>query len=536
MNRKQRRGLGKAGRGAPTSVSAQLLAHAGQVGPPIGVPGKASPIEVALRRHKAGDLDGAEAAYRRLLEENPEHPRALHLLGLVLHQRGRPAEAVELIGKSIELDPRDPEAHNNLGNALRKLGRIDEAVARYRQAIACHPRFAGAYSNLGLALRQEGRMAEAVAAFRQALAIDPNLPEAYNGLARTGRFAEQPPEIEKMEALLARGGLLAGEKRVAHFTLAKYYDDCGHYDRAFDNARAANALKGCAFDAAAHRRLVDRIIASFPAHFLRREHTPPPYPSPEPGSAGVSPANAPWGEEREGVKPIPIPIFVFGMPRSGTTLVEQILASHPLVFGAGELNVIEREAERLGFAAGPPTSEAVAGLRECFLEALSERGGSATHVVDKSPFNFLWLGVIALAFPAARLVHCTRDAEDTCLSIYFTDFTLQRPFTADLKSIGLYYREYERLMAHWRRVLPGSVLNVVYEDLVANQETSTRTLLDHCGLPWDERCLAYFKTERQVATPSDWQVRLPLYATSVGRARHYEAHLGPLREGLAGAV
>lgn len=504
MNRKQRRGLGKAGRGAPPNLSAQLLAHAGQAAVP------ASSLDAALMSHKAGNLDHAEAVYRRILEEDPNNARALHLLGLILHQRGRPLEAVELIEKSIALDPRDPEARNNLGNALRKLGRIEDAVAQYRAAIARHPRFAGAYSNLGLALRQAGRMTEAVAAFRQALAIDPSLAEAYNGLARTGRFAERAPEIERMEALVSCGGLSVAEKRVAHFTLAKYYDDCGAYDRAFDNAKEANALKERGFDARTHRRLVDRIIATFSEDTLRE-----------------APAFDTGGRR---------PIFVFGMPRSGTTLVEQILASHPDVFGAGELNVIERELEAYDFASGAPSMDVRVRLRERFGEAVGERPGAARRVVDKSPFNFLWLGAIALAFPEAHLIHCMRDAEDTCLSIYFTDFTRQRAFTADLASIGLYYREYRRLMDHWRRVLPRPILHVVYEDLIRDQEAATRTLLDHCELAWDERCLSYFKTERHVATPSDWQVRLPLYATSVGRARHYERYLGPLRQGLAGGA
>ena len=237
-----------------------------------------------------------------------------------------------------------------------------------------------------------------------------------------------------------------------------------------------------------------------------------------------------------------VPVFVVGMPRSGTTLAEQILASHPCACGAGELHdigqIVIKLAEGLGGPEQYPNSlgrldpAPVRALAEAYLDQLRQRCGEAARVVDKMPLNYQHLGVIAALFPRARVVHCRRDPIDTCLSCYFQDFARPLPFGPDLAHLGHHYREYERLMAHYTRVLPLPLFELRYEELTADQEAVSRRLLDFCGLDWDDRCLRFHETARTVNTSNALQVRQPLYRSSVGRWKRYEAHLAPLLEAL----
>jgi hypothetical protein len=318
------------------------------------------------------------------------------------------------------------------------------------------------------------------------------------------------------------------ERSLFCFTLAGEHARAGHTDEAFAAYRQAYELRrgllqdrGQAFDAARHRAYVDRLIAAFDPAYFRR-------------AAG-------WGSDSE------LPVFVVGMPRSGSTLVEQILASHPQVFGAGELGELPRLTARLAKAAGsadpqrtplPLPDEATARqLAAALLGQLTRLGGGATRVVAKTLENFLLLGVIATLFPRARVIHCRRDPLDVALSCYFQNFQ-SLDFTWSLDDIAAYYREYERLMAHWHRVLPLPIHEVCYEDLVRRQEEVSRALLAHCGLDWDERCLAFFENRRAVRTASTLQVRKPISTQSIGRWQRYRAHLGPLLSALGeqGAV
>ena len=247
-------------------------------------------------------------------------------------------------------------------------------------------------------------------------------------------------------------------------------------------------------------------------------------------------------EKVEFGNPSELPVFIVGMPRSGTSLVEQIAASHPDVYGAGELDDMRRIAVALSARLGtsetypevvrrldPITTRAIA---EEHLAQLRTHSAAAARITDKLPINFHRLGLAAILFPRARLIHCMRDPLDTCVSCYFQEFAHGQPFAYDLGYLGRFYRDYERLMAHWHRVLPGKILDIPYEALIADQEGWSRKLIDFLGLPWDDRCLAFYKKERLVRTASFWQVRQPIYASSVGRWRHYAKHLRPLFEGL----
>ncbi len=300
--------------------------------------------------------------------------------------------------------------------------------------------------------------------------------------------------------------------------MAKLHDEGGDYDEAFHCFRAGNDLRkaGHRYQPEEESLFVDRLMASFNKEL--------------------------FGEKERIGNRSERPVFIVGMPRSGTTLVEQILASHPQVHGHGELEemaeLVRGLSERLGSRQPYPEcvktlDEITAGsLAEAHLAQLERHGCGVVRSIDKMPHNFLHLGLIALLFPRARLIHCLRDPLDTCLSCYFQDFGSRHRFSCDLEQLGRCYRNYQRLMAHWHATLPRPILDVPYEGLVHDQELWCRKLIDFLGLPWDERCLTYYKTERPVLTSSAWQVRQPIYTSSVGRWRHYAKHLGPLFSSL----
>jgi hypothetical protein len=374
-------------------------------------------------------------------------------------------------------------------------------------------------------LEAQGKFDEALAEFQEVRRLDPANSMALaslSKLAAAGHYQPSDADRRTMEQLVARPDLPAEDRCRLHFALAWILDRPGSYDPAFAHVRRANELRreiercrGVSFDLDAHRRLVDRLIAVFtPAYFERVRS---------------------FGSDSE------LPVFIVGMLRSGTSLVEQILASHPEVHGAGELNDIERMIQSL------PERLAKEGYPECLarldtgtartladqhLDKLRQLGGAAARVIDKLPFNFLHLGLIATLLPRSRIIHCRRDARDTCLSCYFQNFADPHPFALDLGLLGRYYREYERLMAHWARVLPLAVFELHYEELTANQEAISRELVAFCGLEWDERCLRFHESNRVVRTASTLQVRQPMYQSSVGRWKHFEAYLVPLLDAL----
>ena len=473
-------------------------------------------LDLGVEHHNAGRLAEAESVYQKILRAAPNQPVALRLLGTVAHQLGNNEAAVDLVTKAIAVNPNDAEAHNNMGNALRRLGRVEEAVSSFRKAVSLMPDFAGAYSNLGLTLRQLGDFTGAAEEFRKALRLAPNLAEAWSGLARTGRLTFREDEAVQAEAVLTAGTLSRSDRRHLHYALGKYYDDTEAWDQAFLHFTSANNLRDIAATADGPVALMASMVQA---------------------AAEVD------GSQTHQIKPAPgdpVPVFIFGMPRSGTTLAEQILASHPLVEAGGELNIIEATLSRIapGFRDGKApkpsdiTKEMLAEVRRRFFDCFPEGNTERRYLTDKSLFNFIHFPVLRQAFPDGKFVHCRRDPLDTCLSIYFTDFKQDRAFTTDLESIGTVYRAYRDTVERWRQSDPGCFHEFDYEAVLDDQETEIRHLLDGCGLPWESACLQFFETKRQVATPSDWQVRLPIFSTSRGRWRHYEKSLAPLIKAL----
>ena len=464
------------------------------------------------RRFEAA-RESLDAACRALPAHAPSHNN----LADALRELGRLNDAAASLRRAIEIDPDYARAHYNLGNVLRLLDRPDEALAHYRRALELDPDDAQAAANIGNLAMERGDGGEAERWYDRALAIDPGDAETYRFLSRVHRFDAADPLITRMTDLLARNGLPEAKAMHLAYALAKAYEDSGRYDDAFAMMERANRIIRSSLDYRIERdeALADEIIRCVDANYLA-ERT---------GSGGETTA----------------PIFVIGMARSGSTLVEQILAAHPAVYGAGEVNFL-RPALFDGF--DPKRGETLSGFLSAqsgsdfarrgaaYRERLSARGAGTRRSADKNLFNFWHIGLIRLMLPQARVVHCVRDPLDCCVSIYKTYFVGNLPFSYDLTELGRYYWSYDRMMAHWRSLLPDFVLDLSYEALVGDQEGESRRLLEFCGLDWDAAVLDYPKAERSVITASAAQVREPIFTSSVGSWRRYDAHLGPLIEAL----
>ncbi len=465
-----------------------------------------------------GRLDEALAFLQEAVRLAPAEPTFRCDLAGVLYELERPDEAVAAFREALRLRPAYPEALNSLGYVLQDQGEMREALAAYDAAVAARPDYADAFLNRGLLLSEMGELAQAVASFREALRHDPYHPEALGALAQALRAKLPAEEQAAAERALAHPRVPGQRRAVLQYGLAQVFDARGQYGRAADLARLANEhyleaarRRGSPYSPEEHRQYVDQLIAAFsPAHFARVRG---------------------WGLDTE------VPVFVVGLPRSGTSLVEQILASHPRVHGAGELTDMRAAYRSLPALVGKqaPGVECVAALdRETvrllaagYLDRVRRLAPGAARIVDKMPDNDLMLGLIATLLPRARLIHVRRDLRDVGLSCWLTHFKHIR-WACDLAHIGTRAREYLRLMEHWRRALPVPMLEIDYEEVVADLEGSARKLVAWCGLEWDAACLAFHETKRVVRTASMTQVREPLYARSVGRWQRYREALGPL--------
>jgi len=472
---------------------------------------------ISLCYQAAGRLPEAVSAGRRALELEPHSASAMNNLGCALNEIGSAAEAEGWLRRAVLLDPGLAEAHNNLGNSLASQGKVAEALACYRNAVWLKPSFAVARLNLGNALREFGHFAEAREEYEAALRLDPRQVKAHYSMALIQKYeAHDPSELARIEESLRQPDLARPDRVHLQFAAGKICDDSGFYDRAFEHFRHANELRRLPFDRQIHSQGIDQLIAQFTRPLLET-------------ASGCG-------------NPSPMPVFIVGMPRSGTSLVEQILASHPRVFGCGELRDLKEMAAQLWHSpqatlrtvAGSlvPDAGAIASAADEYLRRRQAACNGATRTTDKMPTNFYYLGLAALMFPNARVIHCRRDPLDVCLSCYFTNFREPPAYAADLEDLGFYYREYERLMAHWRTAIPLPILDVQYEELVGNQESVSRQIVDFCGLSWDNRCLEYHKASRPVQTCSVWQVRQPVYQNAVGRWKRYARHLDPLVRAL----
>ena len=508
--------------------------------------------DYGLALHRAGRLADAEATLRRALKLQPAYPEALVNLGNVLGDLGRDDEALLCYNRAIALRPDFSEAHSNLalldlrlglpleavaaarralalrpdmpeglqslGHALNAAGRFDEALIVQQRAIALWPRDGECHFDLGQTQMHYGRLADAATSFRTALALEPRHGDWHRLLSSIVRHKGRDAEIEAMQQLYAAANTSTNDRLNLGFGLGKALEDIGEHDESFGYFLEANRLKRATFRYASAES--DKTFADIEASF----------------TADYFAGDRPQGS------PDPAPVFVLGMPRSGTSLVEQVLASHPDVVGAGEFVLLNRLVGGLNQATGPfrfanvlngLDSANLAGLANAYLAHIRQLAPDARFVVDKTPGNFMLIGMIHLAFPNAKIVHCTRDAVDNSLSVFKTYFSAEGlRYAYDLAEIGHYHNLYLHLMDHWHAVLPGVVHDVSYETMVADFDGEARKLYDFVGLDWRDEAREFFNTARPVQTASAAQVRQPIYKTSVGQRARYGDRIAPLLKAL----
>jgi tetratricopeptide (TPR) repeat protein len=466
-------------------------------------------------------LEAALASLDRAAAIAPNHVEALSHRGRALLELRRPAEALASLDRALAIDPSHLATLNVRGGALAELGRLDEALASFDRALAIRPDFAEALENKASVLAQNGRMAEAKAAIDGAVELAPKRARAYFLLTTFERLKRDDPRLAAMEDLAAdMASLPVAEQVDLNFALAKAYRDLGDPERSFPRLAAGAALKRktVVYDEARALEGFKRAEAMFNPELLRRD-------------AG-------------GGDPSPAPVFIVGMPRSGTTLIEQILAAHPSVFAAGEiadldaaiqaLRASDRIAAHYPELAAELSPEQWRRLGADYVRRIRALAPAAERITNKTPANFAVLGLIRLALPNAKIIHVRRDPLDTCFSCFLQNFDKGGvPYAYDLAELGRFYRAYDALMAHWRAALPpDAMLEVRYEDVVADLEGQARRIVAYCGLEWDARCLEFQNADRPVRTASVAEVRQPIYASAIGRWRAYEPFLAPLRDAL----
>lgn len=502
---------------------------------------------------KLGRIDEAITSYRKAIDANPAYATAHYNMGVALNECGDHKSACEHLRKAIHHKHDTPAVRNELGLGQRGIGNTAAAIESFNSALALDPNNVPALVNLAGTLLVEGRTNEATALYKKALELDPQSIDANCGLASvleiSGDFSGAWTQIEpllasgnktlslalafgnacrrrnrhddairELEQMLAMENHSPGARSQLHHLLGKLHDDMKNYDAAFVHFQSANDSTPHRYDAAWHEKA---------AEALRETYTI------------ESTARLPRATQLSGQA-----VFIVGMPRSGTTLIEQILASHPAVYGAGELNALSEIVDLLDrqHAESGGYPHCIRHVDVAELEALAQRyllalrkhaPQGAQRITDKMPHNFNKLGLIEQLLPDARIIHCRRDPRDTCLSIYMHGFNAAHPYANDLTALGHYYRHYyEPIVAHWKQVCRLPILELHYEELIDDQEGMTRRLIEFCGLDWHQDCLQFHKTRRAVATPSNEQVRQPIYRDAMGRWLNYEPHLQPLLRAL----
>jgi tetratricopeptide (TPR) repeat protein len=474
---------------------------------------------LGLALQQEGQLDDAVPWLKQAVELQPGNADFWEYLAELHGELEESADAIPCWERVLALAPRRATAHNGLGWVLQDEGRLSEAAEHFTTALRLQPDYAGAQLNLGGLYEEQGEMAAAESAFREALHLQPGyaLPHARLATLLRGRLPEA--DFAALKERLADPGLAEGPRARLRFALAHVLDARGDYAEAAECLRQANAAslaldraRQRAYTPADHERFVDGLLAGFTPEFFART-----------AGAGTRTRR---------------PIFVFGLPRSGTTLIEQVLASHSKVHGAGELRLARQSFEAIPATLGRSdlplpclgdlNAEAIGRLARQHEDRLVARaGGAFERIVDKMPDNTMYLGLLATLFPEATFIHCRRDLRDVAVSCWMTDFRSIR-WASDPEHIASRFCQYRRLMEHWGRVLPARIHEVEYEDTVADLEGVARRLVAACGLEWEPACLDFHSSSRPVRTASLTQVRQPIYQRSVARWKHYEQELAAL--------
>ena len=470
--------------------------------------------------YKQNEYKKAARCFQKAVDINPEYASAYNHLGFTLKELQSFQKAEEAYFKALEVEPEFADVFMNLGILYNETRRFEEAEQRFLQVLEYNPNYAEAMNSLGNVLKNVGRIQEAENWYRSALEVNPNIARPWWNMASMKKFSSDDPDVQEMLALLDKEDELPWLQRMnLHFALAKAYEDIQDFDTSFYHYKQANDLQfaDLDYDVSIDEQFFSEIARIFTKELLD-EFT----------GTGLQ---------------TDVPIFILGMPRSGTTLLEQILASHPQVCGAGELNILNEMVNNVQGSDGKPygfpyfvkpmRGKEYRHFGQYYLDRMKNFATEDTpRITDKMPANFRYLGLIRLILPRAKIIHIYRDPVDTCLSCYQKNFTYGQYWSYNLEYLGRYYQAYRKLMEHWREVLPGRFMEIEYEQIIDNPETSVRQVLDYCDLPWDDRCMEFHKTERNILTASNLQVRQPIYKSAVQRWRNYEKHLGPLLEAL----
>ena len=511
-------------------------------------------IEDALRRAKEhydrDEVGQAEKLCIAILTRDPRNVEALMLAGSLARGVDDSALALSFFEKVVALQPNSVEARLVLGETYGEARQHEDAIKQFQHVLARKPDLVAALRPLGKSYSAAGQAELALSLFEKATKLQPShtalrfdhatalialgrmdeaaellrenirrgyrVAASYRALADTRKFTSEPAELGAILKKLEEPKLDPLDVIALHHAAGKILNDLGRYEEAVDQFQASKIASGHGFDIEAYRRQTDTLIAGFTPELLK--------------------AKATLGNLSE------VPVFIVGMPRSGTTLTEQICASHPAVHGAGELNKLGRVVRSAGYTRAPKgsiqkppqalTADEARSMAADYLEFVQRMSPQSARIVDKMPHNFRLVGMITLLFPNAKIIHCTRDPIDNSISCFFNTFNENHGYNTDLRTLGLYYREYRRLMDHWHALLPGRIYECNYETMIADQEAESRRLINFLGLPWDDACLRYYETERSVITPSRWQVRQPIYKSSVKRWKKYENKIQPLIDGL----
>ena len=458
---------------------------------------------LGLTLEALGRLDEAEASSRQAIALQPSYTEAHNNLGLTLEALGRLDEAEASYRQAIALQPDNAQAHNNLGLTLEALGRLDEAEASYRQAIALKANYTKAYNNLGITLQALGRLDEAEASYKQAIGVKADYAEAHHNLSLMKKFESQDEQFLKMQELNLDKNTPEEERCYINFGLAKACEDLGDFEQAFTHYTEANVLrkKLLNYDISQDEKYYKQIKSNYQPN---AQHT------------------IDIDKSEKNLKPI----FIVGLPRSGTTLVEQIISSHSQVTGAGELSFVFKFGQSMATGFSKSSSYNLAKFRHEYLTELMKVSKDNKIVTDKMPHNFLYIGLIASAFPEAKIVHVKRDPAAVCWANYKQYFTSKNlGYCYALDDIISYHGLYENLMEFWKSSLGKKIYNLDYELLIVNQENETRNLIDFLGLDWDEKCLSPQNNTRGVSTASNIQVRKKVYQGSSQQWKKYEPFL-----------
>ena len=459
--------------------------------------------------------EDAVKCYEKALAVNPDYAEAHNNLGVTLKKLGQLDAAVKCYEKALAVNPDYAEAHTNLGNAFKELGQLDAAVKCYEKALAIRPDYDEAHNNLGVTLYDLGQLDAAVKCYEQAIAIKPNYAEAHHNLSAIKKYTASDPQITQMQSLFSTSDLSQLDRMYLCFALAKANEDLGKQDELFKVLHEGNHL--CKQQLNYSHDKSDTLFSIVKNLFN----------SPLIIEKSLS-------YEASTIRPI----FIVGMPRSGTSLVEQIIASHHEVYGAGELYNLANSIspileEYLNQNTNTLLEKDFLTIRQQYLDSLSSFNVLESIITDKMPLNFRYIGFILSAFPEAKIVHLKRDAMATCWSMYKRYFTEENGFTFNQEDLAGFYGLYKNLMDFWHQLFPNKIFDMCYEDLTTNQEEETRKLLKYCELDWDENCLNFHTSKRAVATPSALQVRQKMYQGSSEAWKKHEKYLQPLIKGLS---